>query len=136
MDLIGGPRALDGEAATALRLGPLLRHVGERDATIWLETTGACTVTVRADAVVATDRTFQVAGHHYAIVVVTGLEPASSVAYSIELDGDPVWPLAGLALSAEPDPDARPGRAGPASCSARAASPRTSTAIRRTTRTS
>ena len=91
MDLIGGPRALDGEAA-ALQLGPLLRHVGERDATIWLETAGACTVTVCAGAVVATDRTFQVAGHHYAMVVVTGLEPASSVPYSIELDGRPAWP--------------------------------------------
>ena len=93
MDLIGGPRASDGKAATGLQLGPLLRHVGERDATIWLETTGACTVTVCAGAVVATDRTFQVAGHHYAICVVTGLEPASSVPYSIELDGRPVWPL-------------------------------------------
>ena len=38
-----------------------------------------CTVTVCAGGVIATDRTFQVAGHHYAIVVVTGLEPASSV---------------------------------------------------------
>ena len=80
------------DGATALRLGPLLRHVGERDATIWLEAAAACTVTVRAGDLTTIERTFQVAGHHYAIVVVTGLEPGSSTEYSIELDGTPVWP--------------------------------------------
>ena len=53
MDLIGGPRVLDGDAATALLLGPLLRHVGEHDATIWLETDGRVRRPVRAGAVVA-----------------------------------------------------------------------------------
>lgn len=75
-----------------LLLGPLLRYVGERDATVWVETTAPCEVEVRAGAAGGRERTFTVAGHHYALVVVTGLEPASSTAYEVRLDGDRVWP--------------------------------------------
>src|SRR4029079_10673297 len=82
----------DVRGATTLRmaellLGPVLRHVGERDATIWVETSGSCEVEVQAGAVAASTRTFGVAGHHYAIVVLTGLEPASSTPYEVLLDG-------------------------------------------------
>jgi hypothetical protein len=55
-------------------LGPLLRHVDSRSATVWVETDRPCTVRV-ADAEA---RTFTVAGHHYALVAVTGLEPGTS----------------------------------------------------------
>ena len=75
-----------------LILGPLLRHVGARDATIWVETAGPCTVEVRAGPIHATAKTFQVARHHYAVVVVEGLEPGSTNAYEVFLDGEPVWP--------------------------------------------
>ena len=51
-----------------LLLGPVLRYVGERDATIWVETTASCEVEVRAGSVAAAARTFGVAGHHYAVV--------------------------------------------------------------------
>ena len=78
-----------------LLLGPLLRHVGERDATIWVETTASCEVEVRAGTSSATARTFGVAGHHYAIVALTGLEPATSTPYEVRLDGTPVWPVQG-----------------------------------------
>jgi hypothetical protein len=78
---------------TALLLGPLLRHVGERDATLWFETDAPCTVQVRAGAQVAEDRTFRVAGHDYAIVIIEGLEPGSSTAYEVRLDGALAWPL-------------------------------------------
>jgi len=78
-----------------LLLGPLLRHVGERDATIWVETSSSCEVEVRAGAIVASARTFGVAGHHYAIVVLTGLEPASSTPYEVRVDGAIAWPVAG-----------------------------------------
>ena len=37
-------------------------------------------------------RTFHVDGHHYAVVAVTGLEPASSVEYDVRLDGELRWP--------------------------------------------
>jgi hypothetical protein len=79
-------------SVTALILGPLLRHVGERDATIWVETSAACAVDVRAGGSIATDHTFQVAGHHYAIVALDGLAPGSATPYEVYLDGDRVWP--------------------------------------------
>jgi hypothetical protein len=81
-----------------LLLGPLLRHVGERDARVWIETDGPCEAEVRAGAVSGRERTFAVAGHHYALVVLTGLEPGSSTAYDVRLDGDAAWPAAGSTL--------------------------------------
>jgi hypothetical protein len=74
-----------------LVLGPLLRHVGSDDATIWVETDRACEVAVLG----ARTRTFHVAGHHYALVVVDGLEPGSETPYIVELDGETVWPETG-----------------------------------------
>jgi phosphodiesterase/alkaline phosphatase D-like protein len=41
-----------------------------------------------------TTRTFEVAGHHYALVPVTGLEPDRRIPYEVEIDGERVWPLA------------------------------------------
>jgi hypothetical protein len=72
-----------------LVLGPLLRHIGTVDATIWVETDAACEVEVLG----ATQRTFQVAGHHYALVCVDGLEPGGSYPYDVRLDGEQVWPV-------------------------------------------
>jgi hypothetical protein len=77
---------------TELVLGPLLRHVGERDATIWVETSAACEVEVRAGGASARDRTFSVGGHYYALVVLTGLEAGSSTPYEVLVDGALAWP--------------------------------------------
>ncbi|MFF6999083.1 alkaline phosphatase D family protein [Streptomyces sp. NPDC008313] len=77
-----------------LRLGPLLRYVGGTSATIWVETSRPCTVEVRcAGDARGGAATFQVAGHHYALVPVTGLTPGTPTAYEVLLDGAPVWPL-------------------------------------------
>ncbi len=38
------------------------------------------------------ERTFRVADHHYALVRVEGLEPASRYEYEVALDGEPAWP--------------------------------------------
>jgi PhoD-like phosphatase len=75
-----------------LLLGPLLRHVGERDATVWVETDSACEVAVRAGKARAWANTFSVAGHHYALVVLTGLQPATSTPYEVLLDDIRAWP--------------------------------------------
>src|SRR5829696_3508010 len=72
-------------------LGPVLRHVGETSATIWVETDGPCTVEVLG----ASTPTFTVEGHHYALVVVDDLEPGSSTPYEVRLDGELVWPPTG-----------------------------------------
>ena len=77
-----------------LRLGPLLRYADGSSATIWVETSRPCTAEVRcADGAGGTARTFQVAGHHYALVPVTGLTPGTSQPYDVVLDGTRVWPL-------------------------------------------
>src|SRR5688500_2757925 len=73
---------------TGLLIGPLLRHVDTRSATVWVETDAPCTVDVAG----CSAHTFTVAGHHYALVVITGLEPGTSTPYEVALDGEKVWP--------------------------------------------
>src|SRR3954469_16595288 len=73
---------------TRLVLGPLLRHVGATDATIWVETDSPCEVEVLGFR----ERTWTVAGHHYALVTIDGLEEGSGTAYEVRLDGERVWP--------------------------------------------
>lgn len=84
---------------TGLRLGPALRHVdweGGGTATVWVETEGPCTAEVRcADGATGTAPTIQIAGHHYALVTVTGLTPGSTTPYEVLLDGLRVWPEPG-----------------------------------------
>jgi hypothetical protein len=75
-----------------LRLGPLLRYVDDTSASVWVETEAAATVTVVRGAVTATARTFAVHGHHYALVELEGLEPASRETYTVSVDGEQVWP--------------------------------------------
>ena len=77
----------DGRAPV-LVLGPLLRYAGETEATIWMETDRPCQVEVLGHAA----RTFEVAGHHYGLVVVTGLRPGTEYAYQVVLDGTVRWP--------------------------------------------
>ena len=76
---------------TQLVLGPVLRHVGETDATIWVETDRPCTVDVLGHQ----ERTWTVSGHHYALVCVQGLSQGTSTAYEVRLDGETAWPEPG-----------------------------------------
>ncbi len=62
--------------------------MGATDATVWVETDEPCEVEILGHR----SRTFHVAGHHYAIVVVEGLEQATTTEYEVALDGDTVWP--------------------------------------------
>ena len=80
--------------APELILGPLLRYAGTEHATFWVETSAPCNVEILGHGA----RTFSVEGHHYALVVVDDLEPASVTPYDVRLDGRLVWPL----------PDGRP----------------------------
>jgi hypothetical protein len=82
---------LPDESSPALLLGPLLRHVDPVSATVWVETDRPCEVEVLDRRA----RTFCVGGHHYALVLVEGLEPGSSTPYEVHLDGGRVWPPAG-----------------------------------------
>lgn len=73
----------------ALVLGPMLRYVSETEATIWVETDRECQVEVLGRGV----PTFEVAGHHYGLVVVDGLAPGSEQEYQVALDGTACWPI-------------------------------------------
>jgi hypothetical protein len=72
-----------------LVLGPLLRYVGEREATVWVETDAPCEVELLGHR----SPTFRVGSHHYALVFVEGLAAGSSTPYELLLDGERAWPL-------------------------------------------
>ena len=72
-----------------LLLGPLLRYVGTAEATVWVEVDGPCAVRVLDHEATS----FQVGTHHYALVVIRGLEPGSCTEYEVHLDGARAWPL-------------------------------------------
>ncbi|MDQ6834732.1 MAG: alkaline phosphatase family protein [Actinomycetota bacterium] len=74
-----------------LILGPMLRFLDANAATVWVETDAPCEVEVLGHRA----RTFHVAGHHYGLVAVTGLEPDSSTEYQVLLDGERRWPEPG-----------------------------------------
>jgi hypothetical protein len=71
-----------------LVLGPVLRHVGETHATVWVEASRPCEVEVLGHL----ERTFSVEGHNFALVCVRGLTPRSIVPYEVALDGVRRWP--------------------------------------------
>ncbi|MEO7000034.1 MAG: alkaline phosphatase D family protein [Terracoccus sp.] len=79
-------------APAPLVLGPMLRYVGETDATVWVETAHAATVTVEADGRTWSAATFAVKGHHFALVVVDGLEAGDVHDYGVRVDDTQVWP--------------------------------------------
>ncbi|MGI9184308.1 MAG: alkaline phosphatase D family protein [Solirubrobacteraceae bacterium] len=78
----------------SLTLGPMLRYVSSTEATIWLETDARCEVEILGHRTA----TFCVDGKHYALMVISGLEPASSTEYDVRLDGEGCWPPAGWAF--------------------------------------
>lgn len=71
-----------------LVLGPVLRHVGETTAMVWVQTDGAATVEVLG----CSATTFEVQGCHYALVPVDGLTPDSTTEYLVHVNGHQVWP--------------------------------------------
>jgi hypothetical protein len=77
-----------------LVLGPLLRYVGETEATVWVETDAPCEVEVLGHR----EPTFAVEGHFYALVRIEDLEPGSFNEYEVRLDGERRWPLPGSDL--------------------------------------
>jgi hypothetical protein len=85
------PDATDtGGEPPVLVLGPMLRYVSETEATIWVETDRACQVAIGGRET----PTFEVSGHHYALVVIDGLAPGSEQEYRVALDGTVRWPAA------------------------------------------
>ena len=102
-----------------LVLGPLLRYVAETEATVWVETSAPCEVEILGHR----EPTFRVEEHHYALVRIEGLEPASRYEYEVRLDGERAWPRARLGAAAERDPHRSTATSRSTSASAPAASP-------------
>ena len=73
-----------------LILGPVLRHVGDTTASVWIQTDAPAEVTVLG----CSARTFEVQECHYALVPVQGLAPDSVTEYTVQIDGVQVWPEA------------------------------------------
>jgi len=71
-----------------LVLGPVLRHVGRDDATVWVETDAPCEVEVLGYG----ERTFTIEGHHYALVFIEELAPGEVHPYDVRLGSRRVWP--------------------------------------------
>jgi hypothetical protein len=73
-----------------LVLGPMLRYVSTHEATVWVQASDACEVEILGHRA----QTFCAGSHHFALVVVSGLEPGSSTEYEVRLDGERRWPEA------------------------------------------
>jgi hypothetical protein len=71
-----------------LVVGPMLRYVDETSASVWVETSEPCEVTIEVGGTSSRASTFTVHGHHYAIVDVEG-----GGAYEVRLGEKTVWPL-------------------------------------------
>jgi hypothetical protein len=76
------------EPTVRLVLGPMLRYAGTESASFWVETSAQCEVEILGHRV----STFAVEGHHYALLLVSDLTPASVTPYDVRLDGRLVWP--------------------------------------------
>jgi len=90
-----------------LVLGPILRYVDERIATVWVQADTACEVEILG----ARERTWCVEGLHFALVALDGLTLGADHPYDVRLDGELVWPEPGSAFPASTirllDPHAR-----------------------------
>ena len=77
----------------SLILGPMARWASNSEATVWVETDAKCEVEVTPETgEAAREPTFEVEGHHYAIVRVSGLPDDAATPYTVTLDGAQVWP--------------------------------------------
>jgi PhoD-like phosphatase len=79
---------MDERPTPELVLGPMLRYAGTESASFWVETSAQCDVEILGRRA----GTFEVEGHHYALLVVSDLTPASVTRYDVRLDGELVWP--------------------------------------------
>lgn len=71
-----------------LVLGPVLRHVSETTAIVWVQTEASAEVEILG----CSAKTFEVQERHYALVVIDGLTPDSVTEYQVRVDGTTVWP--------------------------------------------
>ena len=66
----------------------MLRYCSATEALVWVECDRACRVEILGHETT----TFEVEGHHFALVVIEGLEPGVARPYEVHLDGAKAWP--------------------------------------------
>ncbi len=76
---------------TSLVLGPMLRYVDERVATIWVQTDAPCEVEILGRR----ELTWRVGDAHFALIALEGLTTGADHPYDVRLDGEVAWPEAG-----------------------------------------
>lgn len=83
----------EGTPGPSLLLGPVLRYATAGEATIWVETDRPCMVRVVIPdhGLSASEPTWSVHEHHYALVLLSGL-PTAAMAYEVLLDDVLAWP--------------------------------------------
>ena len=72
-------------------VGPMLRFIGETEATIWLEVDEPCEVEILGTKA----STFTVKDHHFALVALEGLEPGEARDYEVHAGEQRIWPPEG-----------------------------------------
>jgi hypothetical protein len=78
-----------GAPMPSLVLGPILRYVDDRVATVWVQTDVPCEVEILGTR----ERTWCVDGLHFALLAVEGSAADGDVPYEVRLDGATVWPV-------------------------------------------
>jgi hypothetical protein len=105
-----------------LVLGPVLRHVGRHDATVWVETHESAEVEVLTGGDLDDERqrhrerTFCVDGHHFALVRIEGLASGVELPYEVHVDGRRAWPPSGTISTIRTLAEDRPLRLLAGSC--------------------
>ena len=70
---------MEERPAAELVLGPMLRYAGTESASFWVEVSAECEVEILGHRA----STFEVEGHHYALLVVSDLTPARVTSLSV-----------------------------------------------------
>lgn len=81
----------DNGAMPEILVGPMLRFIGDTEATVWVEVDEPCEVEILNHCA----KTFTVEDHHYALVAIEGLKAGESHDYEVHVDGECVWPPEG-----------------------------------------
>ena len=79
-------------ATPEILVGPMLRYVDSCDATVWVEVSAPCLVTIRAGGEEVSEQSWGVHGHHFAVLHLRDLEEGVATTYEVTLDGVTAWP--------------------------------------------
>lgn len=77
--------------APEILVGPMLRYVDSCHATVWVEVSRPCLVSICAGGQQVSEQSWGVHGHHFAILHLRDLEQGVATPYEVTLDGVTAW---------------------------------------------